>query len=127
MKQSEEEPIYEINSRHQGNQRYNASRQNDARNVERRRRKNRRRHGDLRYRCGRTSRFNALIDEVAKRDLENVKVTRAGCIGMCKLEPIVEVFVPGEEKVTYVKVDADKAVEIIENISSAARSSKNIF
>ena len=33
---------------------------------------------------------------------------------MCKLEPIVEVFVPGEEKVTYVKVDADKAVEIIE-------------
>ena len=58
--------------------------------------------------------FNALIDEVAKRDLENVKVTRAGCIGMCKLEPIVEVFVPGEEKVTYVKVDADKAVEIIE-------------
>ena len=35
-------------------------------------------------------------------------------IGMCKLEPIVEVFVPGEEKVTYVKVDADKAVEIIE-------------
>lgn len=58
--------------------------------------------------------FNALIDEVAKRDLESVKVTRAGCIGMCKLEPIVEVFVPGEEKVTYVKVDADKAVEIIE-------------
>lgn len=58
--------------------------------------------------------FNALIDEVAKRDLENVKVTRSGCIGMCKLEPIVEVFVPGEEKVTYVKVDADKAVEIIE-------------
>ena len=58
--------------------------------------------------------FNALIDEVAKRDLENVKVTRAGCIGMCKLEPIVEVFEPGEEKVTYVKVDADKAVEIIE-------------
>lgn len=58
--------------------------------------------------------FNALIDEVAKRDLENVKVTRAGCIGMCKLEPIVEVFVPGEEKVTYVRVDADKAVEIIE-------------
>ena len=32
---------------------------------------------------------------------------------MCKLEPIVEVIVPGEDKVTYVKVDADKAREII--------------
>ena len=31
---------------------------------------------------------------------------------MCKLEPIVEVFIPGEEKVTYVKVDPEKAKEI---------------
>ena len=32
---------------------------------------------------------------------------------MCKLEPIVEVFVPGQEKVTYVKVDPEKAKQII--------------
>ena len=57
--------------------------------------------------------FNALVDEVATRNLSNVKVSRAGCLGMCKLEPIVEVFVPGEEKVTYVKVDAQKAKDII--------------
>lgn len=59
--------------------------------------------------------FNALIDEVATRQLKNVKVTRSGCLGMCKLEPIVEVFVPGQEKVTYVHVDADKAKSIIAN------------
>ncbi len=59
--------------------------------------------------------FNALVDEVATRNLSNVKVSRAGCLGMCKLEPIVEVFVPGKEKVTYVKVDADKAKKIIAN------------
>ena len=58
--------------------------------------------------------FNELVDQVQKRGLDNVKVTRAGCLGMCKLEPIVEVFVPGQEKVTYVKVDAQKAKEIIE-------------
>lgn len=57
--------------------------------------------------------FNALIDEVAARNLKNVKVTRAGCLGMCKLEPIVEVYVPGEEKVTYIKVDAEKAKRIM--------------
>ena len=57
--------------------------------------------------------FNELVDQVTSRGLTNVKVTRSGCLGMCKLEPIVEVFVPGEEKVTYVKVDAQKAKDII--------------
>ena len=57
--------------------------------------------------------YNALIDEVAKRNLSGVKVTRSGCLGMCKLEPIVEVFVPGQEKVTYIHVDAEKAKTII--------------
>ncbi len=57
--------------------------------------------------------FNALVDEVAKRNLKNVKVTRSGCIGMCKLEPIVEVFVPGQEKVTYVHMDAEKAKNVV--------------
>lgn len=59
--------------------------------------------------------FNALVDEVAKRNLKNVKVTRSGCIGMCKLEPIVEVFVPGQEKVTYVHMDAEKAKNVVAN------------
>ncbi|MBE5756460.1 MAG: (2Fe-2S) ferredoxin domain-containing protein [Clostridiales bacterium] len=59
--------------------------------------------------------FNTLIDEVAKRKLTNVKVTRTGCLGMCKLEPIVEVFVPNQEKVTYVHVDSEKAMNIIVN------------
>ncbi len=59
--------------------------------------------------------FNTLVDEVATRQLKNVKVTRSGCLGMCKLEPIVEVFVPGQEKVTYIHVDAEKAKNIIAN------------
>ena len=59
--------------------------------------------------------FNTLIDEVAKRNLTDVKVTRTGCLGMCKLEPIVEVFVPNQEKVTYIHVDSEKAKEIIVN------------
>lgn len=58
--------------------------------------------------------FNELVEQVQTRGLSDVKVTRSGCLGMCKLEPIVEVFVPGEEKVTYIKVDAEKAKNIIE-------------
>ena len=57
--------------------------------------------------------LNAFVEEVAKRKLEGVTVTQTGCIGMCKYEPIVEVYMPGKEKVTYVKVDAQKVSKIV--------------
>ncbi|MBE7010795.1 MAG: (2Fe-2S) ferredoxin domain-containing protein [Ruminococcaceae bacterium] len=57
--------------------------------------------------------LNAMVEEVSKRALENVIVTQTGCIGMCRLEPIVEVTVPGQEKVTYVKMTAEKAAKVI--------------
>ena len=59
--------------------------------------------------------FNTLVDEVSNRALRNVNVSRTGCLGMCRLEPIVEVYIPGQEKVTYCHVDADKAKNIIAN------------
>lgn len=58
--------------------------------------------------------LNALVEAVAKENLGNVTVTQTGCIGMCRLEPIVEVFVPDQERVTYVKMTPDKVPEIIE-------------
>ena len=57
--------------------------------------------------------LNALVEETAKRNLEHVKVTQTGCIGMCRLEPIVEVYNPAGEKVTYVKMSPEKAVKVI--------------
>ncbi len=57
--------------------------------------------------------LSALVEEIGKRNLAHVTVAQTGCIGMCRLEPIVEVMVPGEEKVTYVKVDTEKAVKIV--------------
>ncbi len=57
--------------------------------------------------------LNAFVEEVAKRKLADVTVTQTGCIGMCKYEPIVEVYAPGKEKVTYVKVDAQKVAKIV--------------
>ena len=57
--------------------------------------------------------LNAFVEECAKRGLENVTVTQTGCIGICQYEPVVEVVVPGEEKVTYVKMDAEKAIKVV--------------
>lgn len=57
--------------------------------------------------------LNAFVDEIAKRDLKGVTVSQTGCIGMCQYEPIVEVIEPGKEKVTYVKMTAEKAVKVV--------------
>lgn len=57
--------------------------------------------------------LNAFAEEVAKRKLENIIVTQTGCIGICQYEPVVEVYAPGKEKVTYVKMTAEKAVRVV--------------
>ena len=57
--------------------------------------------------------LTAFVEEVKRRGLKDVVVTQAGCIGMCKLEPIVEVFQPGKEKVTYVKMTPEKVSRIV--------------
>ena len=57
--------------------------------------------------------MSAFMEEAAKRNLDHVAVTQTGCIGLCRLEPIVEVYVPGEEKVTYIKMDPEKAKEVV--------------
>lgn len=59
--------------------------------------------------------LNALVEGVNQDGLsEKVTVSQTGCIGLCQYEPIVEVFEAGKEKVTYVKMDADKAKRVIE-------------
>ena len=58
--------------------------------------------------------LTVFSDMVQEKGLENVIVTQTGCIGLCMYEPIVEITVPGKEKVTYVKMDAEKAKEVIE-------------
>ena len=57
--------------------------------------------------------MNAFIDEIGKRNMLNVVVAQTGCIGMCRYEPIVEVTLPGQEKVTYVHVKPEMVARIV--------------
>lgn len=57
--------------------------------------------------------MNAFMDEIQKRNITHATVGMTGCIGMCRLEPIVEVIDKEGNKVTYVKMDADKAVRVV--------------
>lgn len=59
--------------------------------------------------------LTALSDAVQEQHLtEKISVTPTGCIGLCQYEPIVEVLEPGKEKVTYVKMTPEKALEVLE-------------
>ena len=59
--------------------------------------------------------LNAFVEGVNKEGLaDKVSVTQTGCIGICQYEPVVEVFEPGKEKVTYVKMNPEKAQDVIE-------------
>ena len=65
--------------------------------------------------AGATPVLEALKEGVEKEGLsDHVTVSQTGCIGICQYEPIVEVHQNGKEKVTYVKMTAEKAKEVIE-------------
>lgn len=54
----------------------------------------------------------AILDEVAKRNLTNVLVTQAGCIGLCDREPLISVE-KGTERVIYGDLTPEKARQIV--------------
>ena len=58
--------------------------------------------------------LTALADSVQSKGLTNVSVTQTGCIGLCQYEPIVEILEPGKDKVTYVKMTPEKALEVVD-------------
>lgn len=57
--------------------------------------------------------YAALKQLIKDRNL-NIELEQTGCIGMCYLEPIVDVIDDKGEKTTYVKVTEDMAGEILE-------------
>ena len=58
--------------------------------------------------------LNKFLEQIQLHGLKNVNVSQTGCIGVCRLEPIVEVFVPGKEKVTYVKMKPEMVSKIVQ-------------
>ena len=59
--------------------------------------------------------LSTFVEKVGEAGLgEKIIVSQTGCIGICQYEPVVEIFEDGKDKVTYVKMDAAKAAEVVE-------------
>jgi NADP-reducing hydrogenase subunit HndB len=57
--------------------------------------------------------MKAILETIEKDELNGIIVSQTGCIGMCEKEPIVEVIIGDQAKVTYGKVNPDTAVRIM--------------
>lgn len=57
--------------------------------------------------------FDAMKAELERLGLENVQIIPTGCVGICQLEPVVEVYVPGQARTTYVKMTPERGVRVV--------------
>lgn len=58
---------------------------------------------------------DAFLKELDDEKIDNVAVTQTGCMGLCYVEPTVEVIVPGMPDTIYGKVDAEVARKIVKS------------
>ncbi|MFO7814706.1 MAG: (2Fe-2S) ferredoxin domain-containing protein [Halanaerobiales bacterium] len=58
--------------------------------------------------------LQTVMEEMDKRDLE-IEVTQTGCIGMCEKEPLMDVKLPGKDRITYGNLDKEAVKRIIVN------------
>ncbi len=56
--------------------------------------------------------MNALLEEVAGSDRDDIQVVASGCMDMCSSEPNVTVEMEGSEPIVYQSMDADKTRQV---------------
>ena len=58
--------------------------------------------------------LDTFLEVLDEKKIDNVSVTQTGCMGLCYVEPTIEVVVPGMPDVIYGKVDVETARKIVE-------------
>ncbi len=69
--------------------------------------------------------MKAILDTIETQSLSGIVVSQTGCIGLCEKEPIVQVVVGDQPKVTYGKVNGDVAREILKDCISGGKSAQD--
>jgi (2Fe-2S) ferredoxin len=57
--------------------------------------------------------MKAILDTIQTENLNGIVVKQTGCIGLCEKEPIVQIVIGDQTKVTYGKVNGDVARQIL--------------
>ncbi len=59
--------------------------------------------------------LDAFLSELDEKNITNISVTQSGCMGLCHVEPTIEVRVPNMPNVIYGNVDAEVAKRIVQD------------
>ena len=57
--------------------------------------------------------MQALMDEIAKRNIKDVILTTSGCAGLCSREPMATIEMMGESPVKYIDLDEEKSRKVL--------------
>ena len=72
--------------------------------------------------------MKAILDYIEKENLDGVVVTQTGCIGQCEKEPIVQVTIGDQPKVSYGKVTPLVARRLMkEHVAEGKVVSENVI
>jgi len=58
--------------------------------------------------------MKAILEKIESEGLSGISVSQTGCVGLCEMEPIVQIQIGEGEKITYGKINAEKAAKIIQ-------------
>ncbi|MFA0816317.1 MAG: ferredoxin [Anaerofustis sp.] len=64
--------------------------------------------------AGARSIINKVMEVLESKHIGNVTVSQAGCIGLCRVEPIIEVIDPNGERTTYINMTPEKIERVID-------------
>ena len=56
--------------------------------------------------------MNALMEEMAQTDRQDIRVVTSGCMGMCSSEPNVTVEIKGAQPIVYQKMEANRMRQV---------------
>ncbi|MEN3009121.1 (2Fe-2S) ferredoxin domain-containing protein [Pseudothermotoga sp.] len=57
--------------------------------------------------------LRAIVEALAENNINDVAVVQSGCMGLCEVEPTVEVRLEGQEPVVYGHVTPENAKRIV--------------
>lgn len=68
--------------------------------------------------CGIAAGARPVLDEfmkqIAERKLSGITISQTGCVGLCVVEPIVEVYDRDGNKTTYIKMNPERVERVVE-------------
>jgi len=70
--------------------------------------------------------YDELEQAIAASGLDFI-LTKTGCLGFCQREPLVDLYVPGEPRLTFSEMDKEKAAGLIKVLQNKSFPSENLL